>query len=135
MWFWKRRHISISNLNLQAYVGKVCIIQLDHLCFEKSSSTFWQVQYTVARTEHDALFKSRTKIFSKFVTFSENPNFTISILRIQFKFKKWGYLFLKVWVFWESHKIWKKSSSYFWQERRVLCAQQRTCQKVDEDFF
>ena len=28
----------------------------------------------------------------------------------------------------------KKSSSYFWQERRVLCAQQRTCQKVDEDF-
>ena len=29
----------------------------------------------------------------------------------------------------------KKSSSYFWQECRVLCAQQRTCQKVDEDFF
>ena len=28
----------------------------------------------------------------------------------------------------------KKSSSYFWQERRVLCAQQCTCQKVDEDF-
>ena len=29
-----------------------------------------------------------------------------------------------------------KSSSYFWLERRVLCAQQRTCQKgtVDEDF-
>ena len=26
----------------------------------------------------------------------------------------------------------KKSSSYFWQERRVLCAQQRTCQKVDD---
>jgi hypothetical protein len=42
----------------------------------------------------------------------------------------------KVWVFWESQKIWRKSSSYFWQERRVLCAQQRTgtCQKVDEDF-
>ena len=32
-------------------------------------------------------------------------------------------------------KFEKKSSSYFWQERRVLCAQQRTCQKVDEDFF
>ena len=28
----------------------------------------------------------------------------------------------------------KKSSSYFWQERRFLCAQQHTCQKVDEDF-
>ena len=32
-------------------------------------------------------------------------------------------------------KFEKKSSSYFWQERRVLFAQQRTCQKVDEDFF
>ena len=28
----------------------------------------------------------------------------------------------------------KKSSSYFWQERCVLCVQQRTCQKVDEEF-
>ena len=28
----------------------------------------------------------------------------------------------------------KKSSLYFWQERRVLCTQQRTCQIVDEDF-
>ena len=42
---------------------------------------------------------------------------------------------LKVWVFWEGYKIWKKSSLYFWQEWRVLCAQQRTCQKIDEDFF
>ena len=28
----------------------------------------------------------------------------------------------------------KKYSSYFWQECRVLCAQQCTCQKVDKDF-
>ena len=28
----------------------------------------------------------------------------------------------------------KKSLSYVWQEHRNLCAQQRTCQKVDEDF-
>ena len=34
--------------------------------------------------------------------------------------------YFKVWVFWEGHKIWKKSLSYFWQERRVLCAQQLT---------
>ena len=27
----------------------------------------------------------------------------------------------------------KKSLSYFWQERRVQCAQQRTCQRVDDD--
>ena len=29
----------------------------------------------------------------------------------------------------------KKSSKYFRQEHRVLCAQKRTCQKVDEDFL
>ena len=31
-------------------------------------------------------------------------------------------------------KFEKKSLTYFCQERHVLCAQQRTCQKVDEDF-
>ena len=29
---------------------KVCIIQLDHICFEKSSSTFWQVHCCAHRT-------------------------------------------------------------------------------------
>ena len=43
-------------------------------------------------------------------------------------------IWFKVWVFWEGHKIWKKSSLYFWQERCVLWVQQRTCQKVDDDF-
>ena len=33
-------------------------------------------KYAVARTEHDALAKSMTKIFSTLVAFSENPNFT-----------------------------------------------------------
>ena len=32
-------------------------------------------KYAVARTVHDALVKSTTKIFSNFVAFSENPNF------------------------------------------------------------
>ena len=36
-------------------------------------------KYAVARTEHDALVKSMTKIFFKFVAFSENPNFTYNI--------------------------------------------------------
>ena len=36
-------------------------------------------KYAVARTEHDALVKSTTKIFSNFVAFSENPNFTYLI--------------------------------------------------------
>ena len=34
-------------------------------------------KYAVASTEHDALVKHATKIFSNFVAFSENPNFTI----------------------------------------------------------
>ena len=45
------------------------------------------------------------------------------------------YMNFKVWVFWEGHKIWKNSSSYFWQECRVLCAQQRNYQKADKDFL
>jgi hypothetical protein len=32
-------------------------------------------KYAVVSTEHDALVKSKTKIFSNFVAFSENPNF------------------------------------------------------------
>jgi hypothetical protein len=32
-------------------------------------------KYDVVGTEHDALVKSTTKIFSNFVAFSENPNF------------------------------------------------------------
>ena len=37
-------------------------------------------KYTVVRTEHNALVKSTTKIFSNFVAFSENPNFNCSKL-------------------------------------------------------
>ena len=77
-------------------------------------------------------------------------------------FNKWiayNWCFFKVWVFWEGHKIWKnlrrtfdksivfcarnsvlvKKSTEIFQNKcgqvihRVLCAQQRTCQKVDED--
>ena len=33
-------------------------------------------KYTVAHTEHNILVKSSKKIFSNFVAFSENPNFT-----------------------------------------------------------
>ena len=33
-------------------------------------------KYAAVRTEHDELVKSRTKIFSNFVAFSEIPNFT-----------------------------------------------------------
>ena len=72
-------------------VSKVCIIQLDHIWFQKSSLTFWQVLFGAhilnfyqeevhpppegARTEHDALVKKSIKIFSNFVAFSDNPNF------------------------------------------------------------
>ena len=33
----------------------------------------------------------------------------------------WSCILIKVWVFWEGHRIWKKSSSHFWLERCVLC--------------
>ena len=43
-------------------------------------------KYAVVRTEHDALVKSTTKIFSNFVAFSENPNFIkiATLVRISF---------------------------------------------------
>ena len=37
---------------------KVCIIQLDHICFEKSSLTFWQVQGLAHLTRYAYLSKA-----------------------------------------------------------------------------
>ena len=44
-------------------------------------------KYVVARTEHDALVKSTTKILSNFVAFSENPNFTRNFQDLMIPFK------------------------------------------------
>ena len=57
---------------------KVCIIRLVKI---KKKQNLYQLfdKYTVARTEHDTLAKSTKKIFSNFVAFSENPNFTWNI--------------------------------------------------------
>ena len=38
------------NYNVFLDLIKVCIIRLDHICFEKSSSTFWQVRCCAHRT-------------------------------------------------------------------------------------
>jgi hypothetical protein len=51
---------------------------LDHICFEKSSSTFWQVRCCAHGTRRSC--KSTTKIFSNFVVFSENSNFNVFLL-------------------------------------------------------
>ena len=53
--------------NFLSWEDKFFIIRPVHICFEK--------KYAVAHTEHDALVKSKTKIFSNFVAFSEYPNF------------------------------------------------------------
>ena len=39
------------NYNVFLDLIKVCIIRLDHICFEKSSSTFWQVRCCAHRTQ------------------------------------------------------------------------------------
>ena len=54
--------------------GKVCIIRLVHI-FKKNLLQLFD-KYAVACTEHDALVKSTTKIFSNFVAFSEFPQET-----------------------------------------------------------
>ena len=43
---------------------KVCIIRLDHICLKNLRRLF--DMYAVARTEHDTLVKSTTKILLKF---------------------------------------------------------------------
>ena len=40
---------------------KICIIRLDHICFEKSCATFWQVRCCAHRTRH--LSKVRRRFF------------------------------------------------------------------------
>ena len=59
---------------IQKYI-KVCI-KYDLFTFILKNLRRLFDKYAVARTEHDALVKSTTKIFSNFVAFSENPNFT-----------------------------------------------------------
>ena len=55
-------------------------------------------KYAVARTEHDALVKSTTKIFSNFVAFSENPNFKKFLLKTGQKlvFRIWNLLNISI---------------------------------------
>ena len=55
---------------------KVSIIRLDYICFEKSSSTFWQERCCAHRTRRSC--QKYARIFSNFVAFSENPNFNTS---------------------------------------------------------
>ena len=67
---------------------KVCIMRPDHICFEKSLMTFWQVCcYAVVRTEHNTLVKSMTKIFSNFVAFSNFISFKYLLFLQDFFFR------------------------------------------------
>ena len=59
-------------------VRQVCIVQLDHICFEKSSLTFLQVRCCALRTRRSC--QKHDEDFSNFVAFSENPNFNLSHL-------------------------------------------------------
>ena len=50
---WKKYRFRIQDWLLtcdEPVTSKVCIIRLDHICFEKSSSTFWQVRCCAHRT-------------------------------------------------------------------------------------
>jgi hypothetical protein len=50
---------------------KVCIIPLDHICFEKSSSTFWQVHCCAHRIRHSC--QKHDKDFFKFCGLLRKP--------------------------------------------------------------
>ena len=55
---------------------RVCIIRLVHF-LKKNLRRLFDKLYAVARTEHDVLVKSTTKIFSNLVACSENPSFKV----------------------------------------------------------
>ena len=73
---------------------KVCIIRHDHICFEKSSLTFWQVRCCANRTRNSCQKYDKD--------FSENPNFKLEsqTLAISFQIRLskiyhcayWGFL-------------------------------------------
>ena len=52
---------------------KVCIIRLVHICFEKSSSTFWQVRCCVHRTRRSC--QKYDEDFFKFCGLLRKPKF------------------------------------------------------------
>ena len=55
---------------------KVCI-KYDLTTFVLKNLSRLFDKYPVVCTEHDALVKCTTKIFTNFVSFSENPNFKL----------------------------------------------------------
>ena len=67
---------------------KVCVIRLDHICFEKSSSTFWQVRYCAHRTWR--FCQKYDKDSLNFVAFSEIPNFMWFVWRKTFEESRVG---------------------------------------------
>ena len=75
------------------------------------------------------------------MAFSENFNFTWSQKLLHKTSKSFSEKHLlkesfgEVWVFWEGHKIWRKSWSYFWQEHQVLCARNSVFVKESTKIF
>ena len=67
--------VSISKKLMFCVFGVVKFVHYDLSIFLKKNLRQLFDKYAVARTEHDAIVKSTTKIFSNFVAFSENPNF------------------------------------------------------------
>ena len=51
------RHLSAPPYDQLSKISKVCIIQLVHICFEKSSSTFWKVRCCSCQKYVEDFFK------------------------------------------------------------------------------
>ena len=81
IFFWKKILDFFFEKKLILIFFKVCIIRLDHICLEKSSSTFWQVR---SCQKYD-------KDFFQILL----PSQKTQTLILNFKF----YIFLKFWIF------------------------------------
>ena len=114
------------------HLGETSWVKWDHRVYLCTDTIFFNSRRSCSMVQRGV---SSTSIFNAFpMRFIENrPAATgyrvrrcLPATRLEWH-QIWSFRWLithgngKVWILWEGHKMWKKSSSYFWQERRVLC--------------
>ena len=72
--------IFYPNFIYSRFIDKVCIIQDDHICFEKSLLSFWQVRCCVHRTRHSC--QKYDKDFFKYCGLLRKPKLYSSVMRV-----------------------------------------------------
>ena len=108
---------------------KVCIIRLDHICFEKSSSIFWQVRCWAHRPRTMLLSKVRRRFFFKFCGLLWKPNLYYLVkwilLHGMLLWRQLGTFPLLQWHFWsmvtQSIFVAQFMTTRVWSSKIIMC--------------